>query len=255
MIITATEAQNNFGKYLKICRHQNVIITRNGIRVALLVPFPPGAGDSEICETIYTYGTSPRKDPGWVTYSKFMEICENSENRYELIDGKVYLLASPNVMHQRILGKMYISFAKYFEKSDGCDAFMAPFDIKVVRYENREEPEEDLLEFFTNVVQPDLLVICDYEDDINDKGKYDGVATLVVEILSPSNRKKDMIKKLEMYSDTGIEEYWEVDPESKTVAVYRFGEEDLESNVTYFSSQVAESVRFPGLAVPLGDLF
>ena len=255
MIITATEAQNNFGKYLRLCKHQNIIITRNGKREALLVPFPPGSEGSEICEQIYTYGTSPRKDPDWITYSRFMEICENSENRYELIDGKVYLLASPKVSHQRILGRMYVVFADYFENSESCDTFMAPFDIKVVRYENREEPEEDILEFFTNVVQPDLLVICDYEDDINEKDKYDGTATLVVEILSPSNRKKDMIKKLEMYSDTGIEEYWEVDPLSKTVSVYRFGEEDVESDVTYYGSQSAESVRFEGLKVPLERLF
>ena len=102
MMITATEAQNNFGKYLKLCRKESIIITRNGKREAMLINAVPAETDA-VNELFPVYGISPRKNPDWVTYSRFMEICEKSEGRFELIDGDVYELASPAFSHQKAL--------------------------------------------------------------------------------------------------------------------------------------------------------
>ncbi|HAK46754.1 MAG TPA: hypothetical protein DCO79_12665 [Spirochaeta sp.] len=134
-------------------------------------------------------------NPDWVTYSQFVEYTEQNDGRFELIDGIIYKLASPAFTHQRISKDIHEAFMMYCRDLDGCDTFAAPFDIKCVREEREEVPDDDKLEYFTCVVQPDLMIFCDYEKDINERDMYDGTPTIVIEILSPSNSRKDVIKK------------------------------------------------------------
>ncbi len=252
MYVSATEVQNNFGKYLKLCKIENVIITRNGKKQAMLLYYPRNSEDLEAGEPFADYGTSPRKEE-YVSYQQFLEMTEKSENRYELIDGVVYLMASPGFTHQRILGELYTLFREYLIRHDSCDSFLAPFDINLIRQNIkllREETEDDI-----NVVQPDLIVLCDYLKDINEKDKYKGTPTLVVEILSPSSRSKDRVKKLDLYMESGIEEYWIIDSKTNSVMVYSFKEGELDGDALYTSEQNAESFRFPGLSVSLDKLF
>lgn len=252
MYVSATEVQNNFGKYLKLCKIENVIITRNGKKQAMLLYFPRNSEGFEAGEPFPDYGTSPRKE-GWVTYRQFMEMTEKSDARYELIDGEVYLLASPSFTHQRILGDLYLPFRSYFKNHRGCDAFMAPFDVELMRKRIklfREVTEDDI-----SIVQPDLIVICDYMKDINEKDRYKGTPALAIEILSPSTRSKDLLKKLDLYMESGIDECWVVDPENQTIWVYAFNEGELVKDTLYTAGQTAESVRFPGLTIPAGPLF
>ena len=252
MYVSATEVQNNFGKYLKLCKIENVIITRNGKKQALLLYFPRNSEGFEAGEPFVDYGTSSRKEE-YVSYRQFLEMTEKSENRYELIDGIVYLLASPAFTHQRILGEMHIVLHEYLKNSENCDTFVAPFDVKLIRQQIkllREETEDDI-----NVVQPDLIVLCDYLDEINEKDKYQGTPTLVIEILSPSTRSKDRVKKLDLYMESGIAEYWIIDPKTETVMVYSYKEGELDRDALYTAEQNAESFYFPGLSVPLVPLF
>ncbi len=252
MYVSATEVQNNFGKYLKVCKVENVIITRNGKKQAMLLHFPRNYEGFEAGEPFSDFGTSPRKEE-YVTYRQFLEMTEKSENRYELIDGVVYLLASPGFTHQRILGELYASFREHLSSHDICDAFMAPFDIKLIRQNIkllREETEDDI-----NVVQPDLIILCDYLKDIDEKDKYQGTPTLAVEILSPSTRSKDRVKKLDLYMESGMEEFWIIDPKTKSVMVYSFKDGELDADTIYTSGQTAESICFPELSVSLDKLF
>jgi len=252
MYVSATEVQNNFGKYLKLCKIENVIITRNGKKQALLLYFPRNSKGFEAGEPFVDYGTGPRKEE-YVSYRQFLEMTKKSENRYELIDGVVSLLAFPSFTHQRILGELYSLFREYLGKSDSCDSFLAPFDIDLIRQNIkllREETEDDI-----NVVQPDLIILCDYMKDINEKDKYKGTPTLVVEILSPSTRSKDRVKKLDLYMESGIEEYWIIDPKTKSVMVYSYKDGELDKDSLYTADQTAESFRFPGLIVSLDKLF
>lgn len=252
MYVSATEVQNNFGKYLKLCKIENIIITRNGKRQAMLLYFPRNSEGYEAGEPYPDYGTSPKKE-GYVTYQKFLELTEKSDSRYELIDGEVYMLASPGFTHQKILGEIYIVFHEYCKGCDDCDAFMAPFDMHLIRQNIkllREETEDDI-----NVVQPDVMVLCDYAKDIDEKDKFQGTPVLLVEILSPSTRSKDRVKKLDLYMESGIDEFWIADPKTNSVMVYSFREGELDSDAVYSSGQSAQSFRFPGLSIPLDRLF
>lgn len=56
-------------------------------------------------------------------------------------------------------------------------------------------------------MQPDVLVICDLENNVNEKGRYVGTPE-VIEILSDSTRSKDMVDKLNTHMFSGVQEYW-----------------------------------------------
>jgi len=106
-----------------------------------------------------------------------------------------------------------------------------------------------------NVVQPDVVVICDI-DKVNESNKYEGIPTLVVEVLSPSNKGKDMAIKLNLYMKSGVSEYWVVNPENKSILQYSFSpERNIESLKSLKVEETIESSVFAGLKIPLGDIF
>ena len=71
------------------------------------------------------------------------------------------------------------------------------------------------------MLQPDILVVCDRGKVIR-KGIY-GAPDLVMEILSPSSRSRDMVLKLNKYQDAGVKEYWVIDPDRRRIMVYDLG--------------------------------
>ena len=73
-------------------------------------------------------------------------------------------------------------------------------------------------------VEPDIMVVCN-KDKIHDDGIH-GAPDLVVEITSPSTKKKDSGVKLFKYRTEGMREYWIVDPHKRMLIIYNFMEED-----------------------------
>lgn len=242
MIVTTTDVQNNFGKYLQLCANEEVIITKNGKKVAKLLPYSEDGtlGRWLVCEG------SPRYSPKGirVSYEEFLKMTEESENRYEYIDGEIILLASPLYPHQKAVGEIYVAFSLWFRDKE-CEPLAAPFDVILHRLGNTEK---------NNSVQPDILVICD-RDKIDEKGKYMGTPSLVVEVLSNSTRSKDMVQKLDLYMESGIGEYWIVNTESQEIYIYRFSEDRIAEIRTFKGNEHARSVIFQGLAVDLARVF
>ena len=242
-VITATELKQNLGKYLDFVEEQNddVVITKNGNKIARLTPY---VTDIEryflVKENALDYQYGGKK----VSYEEFMEIYEKSTLRMELINGEIYLLSSPNVGHQEILGGLYLIFNEYF-KGRKCKVFLAPFDVHF-RKKDLKEPD---------VMQPDVLVACDVEGNINIKGKYMGTPTLVVEILSNSTRSKDMITKLDTYRLSGVEEYWVIDPKQEQILIYGFKSHEIDKLQAFGKEDIAQSLVFTGLSADVKDLF
>jgi len=224
LIITTTEVQNNFGKYLALVNQEDIIISKNGKKVARLIKYYQGD------DYLVREGSSAYSHEGMqVTYEEFLKIARESENRYEYIDGQIYLLASPKFKHQKIIMEMSSSFSSWF-KDKKCQPLTSPFDVTLYK---EGEP---------NVVQPDLLVICDQEN-IGDDGTYMGTPALVVEVLSESTRSKDIIKKLDLYMSGGVEEYWIVNPFSEEVNIYLFKNREVESLLTFKKVNLVEVFR------------
>lgn len=246
MKVTSTELQNNFGKYLMLCGFEPITITKNGTEIAKLVSILDAkTGRMDTAEIIneeavpYQYGG--RK----ATYEEFLELTHDSkeEDRYEFIDGEIYYLASPKTVHQTILTELFGIYYNWFQGKK-CKPIVAPYDITLKR--NAEG---------INIVQPDLMVICDLHEHLNKNDYYMGTPTLVVEILSESTRKKDMLKKLDLYMSCGVSEYWIVDPLKKDVTIYFFKGGDIEDYNMYRQTETAESFTFEGLKVDLKKIF
>ena len=99
------------------------------------------------------------------------------------------------------------------------------------------------------------MVICDLDKNLDEDGNYQGVPTLVAEILSESTRRNDLIKKLDLYMVGGVKEYWIVDPKNKAVTVYTFDDHDISEHLTYKIPDQAWAITFPDLAVDLERTF
>ncbi len=154
----------------------------------------------------YSLSGHEKKKDGEYTLDDYYALPD--ERRVELIDGTFYDMSAPAVIHQKILGELYILFRECANAHDGqCEVFLSPCDVRL-DMDNK------------TMVQPDLLVIChDYDLDAK---RFEGAPDLVLEILSPSTRSKDMLLKLHKYQNAGVREYWIVDPDHERVLVYDF---------------------------------
>lgn len=147
--------------------------------------------------------------------------------RAELIDGRIYDMAPPSTMHQRILMALSADIRDHIRKNNGqCEVFPAPFAV----FLNKDE---------RNYVEPDISVICD-KDKIDDRG-CNGAPDWVIEITSPSDSHMDYGVKPFKYRTAGVREYWIVDPRKKTVLVYDL-EKDEKTGMYGFEEEVRSCI-------------
>ncbi len=133
------------------------------------------------------------------------------DKRVELIDGVFYDMAAPTFVHQRIGGEIYRQISNFvFENKGSCIPMMSPVDVRL-DCDDR------------TMVQPDVLILCDEKKIM--KWGIMGAPEFVAEVLSPSTKRKDCLKKLNKYEEAGVKEYWMIDPQQKKVIVYEFEKE------------------------------
>ncbi len=241
MRVNTTDLQNAFGKYLSLVEKEDIIIIKNGKSVAKLIRYT----DPDyflVHEEAKNYQSTKK-----VSYEEYMALVNSSDQRYELIDGEIYLLASPSFRHQIVVNELSWHFNNYFRKKP-CRSLTAPLDVRLFGFATKFEEDP-------NVVQPDIVVICD-EDKVNKDNKYEGIPTLIVEVLSPSTKGKDMAIKLHLYMKSGVLEYWIVDLENNRINQYSFSpERDIGSLNTFQEEDTIKSTVFEGLEIPLREIF
>lgn len=238
MEVTSTEIQNNFGTYLKLAQVEDVYITRNGKRIAVLqYRAEDHDGFSGVAESKVAYEGGNRR----MSVEEFRKLSNSSENRYELIDGEVFQLASPSYEHQRIIGEIF-SLIHQWSQGKKCKPVTAPFDVTLLKDEKE------------NIVRPDIIVVCDPEN-IDDQGRYQGIPTLVVEVLSESSRNTDMLKKLNLYMAGGVGEYWIVNPWNREVYIYSFISREISNYRVFKGNENSVSDIFKDLSIPLKHVF
>jgi Uma2 family endonuclease len=141
-----------------------------------------------------------------LTYDDFVLFPDDGQ-RHELIDGEHYVTPSPNLRHQKILGNLYLVIGGWLESHRIGQAYLSPFDVVFSRFD---------------VVEPDLLYLSNERASaVLTDANVQGAPELVVEIGSPSTRKRDETIKRRLYERAGVSEYWIVDPEVDVVRVYR----------------------------------
>jgi Uma2 family endonuclease len=186
-------------------------------------------------------GALPKEERTF-TYADYKEWELKEGERYELIYGEAYAMAAPNARHQEILSFFNFKFYEFLQGKP-CKAYPAPYDVRLFY----EEDESD-----DTVVQPDISVVCDAAK----RGKEGcrGAPDLVIEILSPSNTAIEMQKKLELYRNAGVREYWVVDPENKKIHAYLFSKDKISSDI-YNDTGIMPVAIFPELKIPLEQVF
>ncbi|HSE94457.1 MAG TPA: Uma2 family endonuclease [Methylomirabilota bacterium] len=125
-------------------------------------------------------------------------------NRYEIIDGELYVTPAPSPLHQRVSKRLFRVLEDYFEAPGRGEVFFAPIDLILTRHD---------------VVQPDLVVVTD-PAAISQRG-IERPPALVVEVLSPSSASQDRHVKARRYATLGIPHYWIVDPEGRWIECFR----------------------------------
>ena len=149
--------------------------------------------------------------------------------RAELIDGQmIYNQAAPSRIHQTILMELSGTIREYIRSKKGiCRVYPAPFAVKL-----RDDRK--------TIVEPDISVICD-QSKLTDKG-CTGAPDWIIEIISPSNPGHDYIRKLNLYADAGVREYWIVDPSRKSVFVYYLEQENFKAEAYSFQDKIKVNI-------------
>lgn len=160
------------------------------------------------------------------------------DQRWEIIGGDALAMSpSPSFRHQCVQTQLCAAMSPFFRKRP-CRLLTAPMDVKL--------SEED-------VVQPDLLVVCD--PTRIQRTHIEGAPALAVEIISPRSVMTDRYRKIQLYARAGVPEYWIVTPHQPLVEIFVLnnGEYTLRALFTREDSLVSPS--FPGLTFPLADVF
>ena len=163
-------------------------------------------------------------------------------NRYEIIDGELYLMSSPVTKHQVILGDLFLEFREFF-KNKKCMPFISPLDVRLDAKGKKTK----------NVVQQDLMVVCDH-NKIQDK--IEGAPDLVIEILSKYDKLHDKFDKYHLYQKYGVREYWIIDIEEGTAYVYILSKDNVYTlPKIYKIKEKIKSTIFKGLEISLEETF
>jgi Uma2 family endonuclease len=158
--------------------------------------------------------------------------------RYEIIEGELYVTPSPNPVHQRVSKRLLRVLVDYFEGRSLGEVFHAPVDLILTR---------------GDVFVPDLLVAAD-SGHVSKRG-IEGPPLLVVEILSPSTSRQDRGVKARRYAELGVEHYWIVDPERRSVECHRLERGTFRRVVEASGSATLVHPDWGGLAVDLAALW
>ena len=161
-----------------------------------------------------------------------------TEERWEIIDGIAYNMSpAPSTKHQRVAGKLHANLDRSLS-GKGCIPFIAPTDVKL--------SDQD-------VVQPDILVVCDPAKIT--ESHIEGAPDVVVEVLSPHTSAKDLREKKALYERAGVKEYVVVDPLEHYAIRFLSTADGFDKGTVFGPDQRLVVMTLEGAEVPLWEVF
>ncbi len=163
--------------------------------------------------------------------------------RYEIIDGVLHMTRAPHIRHQGVAMKLSQRLENWSEKTGLGQTFQTPGVI------------------FTpdNAVIPDVVWISRERlaQGVDEAGHLTVAPELVVEVLSPGerNEQRDREVKVKLYSIHGVQEYWIVSWQQKTIAIYRRQGGQLTQVGTVLPGDTLTSPLLPGFGPEVAALF
>ena len=194
------------------------------------------AGAIMTAERVRLMGSTAQKGKAKFTYADYKTWPD--DERWEVIDGEAYAMTpAPTTRHQDVSGNIFSIFKDFF-RGKSCKPFYAPTDVVF---------DEE------NVVQPDLLVVCDKSKITG--ANIQGAPDLVVEVLSPSTSLKDKREKKALYERFGVREYLLVYPEDAHVERYSLAEGKYAVSDLLNWDERLRLTAFPELEINLWEIF
>ncbi len=171
-----------------------------------------------------------------------LDACPDDNNRYELIEGELFVSRAPRLPHQLVLQKLQLVLGNYLESKrigklvPGAGAVFSEYDAVI----------------------PDLVFVTDTRwDEVTTNDKFVGPPDLVIEVLSPGkeNRERDLLVKRQLYAKYGVAEYWIIDPDNQAVLVYRLQHQTLEEVANLAENEYLTSPLFPDFEMKVSAIF
>ena len=175
-----------------------------------------------------------------LTVQDYMDIPEEDENRYELIDGELYMAPAPSWEHQKSTIKLSTLLDNFVSDAGMGEVVASPIDVYL--------SDED-------VFQPDIVFISNERLDIIRSDGIHGAPDLVIEVLSPGTERIDRTLKSERYAMFDVSEYWLADPITKTIAVLRARDRVFEQVGVFTEEMTVETPLLPGLQMDVSGVF
>jgi Uma2 family endonuclease len=161
-------------------------------------------------------------------------------NRYEIVEGELFVTPAPKTLHQRIVSNLHGQLWQHIRKHRLGELFVAPYDVVLAE---------------STVLEPDILFVNRSRLHLIGEKNLPGPPDLVVEVLSESSQRLDREIKPKQYALYGVPEFWRIDPEGKTVEVFRLAEGAYELVASLGFGDTLISSLFPGLSLPVSSLW
>lgn len=176
-----------------------------------------------------------------ITYEEYLEMPEIKQ-RYEIIDGEMIFMApGPTPKHQMNSRNLFLSLYNFVASHQLGEVLYAPLDVLI-----QQKP--------LCTRQPDLLFISKERSSIIGKQMIEGGPDLVVEILSPSNTRADVEKKLKDYAVIDVRECWLVSSEARTIEILKLSFNRWERLGLYGTGDRITSEVLPGLCLKVDEV-
>ena len=174
-----------------------------------------------------------------LTYRDLQQIPQD-RNRYELIEGELFVAPAPNIEHQRKVGRLFMRLMQHVEQHDLGEVFIAPCDV--------------LLDDST-VLEPDIMFVSKARQSIVTDSCVEGAPDFVVEVLSDSSRTIDRFVKRDRYAEFGVPEYWLLDPVEPRIEVLHLEGRKYRLMGSFGPADTMDaSPTFPELRIPMPRL-
>ena len=151
----------------------------------------------------------------------------SARNRYETIDGELFVTPAPSLRHQEVLARLHLVMGEYVRRHELGHLWFAPVDVVYGRM---------------TLVEPDMLFVSATRRAILTEREVTVALDLAIEVLSPTTARTDRGRKRALYQQTGIREYWIVDAELNRVEIWRPGAMEAEVQADFVNWQPEPSL-------------
>lgn len=200
----------------------------------------PGTVDAQLVMSPPVIEKAQWPAQGQWTYEDYAHLPDDGW-RYEVIRGELHMTPAPNTKHQVIVRNIGFAIMLFLRRFALGEILFAPIDVLL--------PAR-----LATPVQPDIIFIASSRLDIVKDQHVEGPPDLIVEVLSPTNWLDDRRTKYQVYAESGVREYWIVDPTTRLLEVFVLERGEYRLLGKFGAGERARSEILPGFELPIDEV-